>query len=97
MLLPAAAWGCRLAGLSWRASWVTGAVATSLLFAVAHYHLDFTLLGWHFATEQGEVFAWSSFVVSLLAGLAFSALFLFRGFGVTAGTHAAYDLFTLLV
>jgi membrane protease YdiL (CAAX protease family) len=97
MLLPAAAWGCRLAGLSWRASWVAGAVATSLLFAVAHYHLDFTLLGWHFAMEQGEIFAWSSFAFRLLAGLAFSALFLFRGFGVTAGTHAAYDLFTLLV
>ncbi|NLF70137.1 MAG: CPBP family intramembrane metalloprotease [Candidatus Anammoximicrobium sp.] len=97
MLLPAAAWGCRLAGLSWRDSWGTGAVATSLLFAVAHYHWDFTLLSWHFATAHGEVFAWSSFVFRVLAGLTFSALFLFRGFGVTVGTHAAYDLFTLLV
>ena len=97
MLLPAAAWVCRLAGLSWRDSWGAAAVATSLLFAVAHYQVDFTLLGWHFATQQGEVFAWSSFAFRLLAGLAFSALFLFRGFGVTAGTHAAYDLFTLLV
>jgi membrane protease YdiL (CAAX protease family) len=97
MLLPAAAWACRLAGRSWRAGWVTGAVATSLLFAVVHYHWDFTLLGWHFSTAPGEIFAWSSFWFRTLAGAAFSALFLLRGFGVTAGTHAAYDLFTLLV
>ena len=97
LLLSLAACGGRGAGLSWRASWVTGAVATSLLFAAAHYQLDFSLLGWHFATEQGDAFAWSSFTFRLLAGLAFSALFLFRGFGVTVGAHAAYDLFTLLV
>jgi membrane protease YdiL (CAAX protease family) len=97
LLLSVAACGCRWAGLSWRASWVTGAVATSLLFAAAHYHVDFTLLGWHFATEHGEVFTWSSFSFRVLAGLAFSTLFLLRGFGVTVGTHAAYDLFTLLV
>lgn len=97
MLLPAAAWGCRLAGLSWRASWLTAAVATSLLFAVAHYHWDVTLWGRHFRMSQGEAFAWSSFSFRVLAGVTFSALLLFRGFGVTAGTHAAYDLFTLLV
>jgi membrane protease YdiL (CAAX protease family) len=97
LLLSAVAGVCRWAGTSWRAGWVTAAVATSLLFAVAHYQLDFTLLGWHLATAQGEVFAWSTFSFRLLAGLAFSALFLLRGFGVTVGTHAAYDLFTLLV
>jgi membrane protease YdiL (CAAX protease family) len=83
--------------MSWRNSWLTAAVATSVLFAVAHYQLDFELLGWHFATAHGDVFAWSSFSFRLLAGLTFSALFLLRGFGVTVGTHAAYDLFTLLV
>jgi membrane protease YdiL (CAAX protease family) len=97
LLLSVAGAACRWAGMSWRASWLTAAVATSLLFAVAHYHLDFTLLGRHFATAHGEVFAWSSFSFRLLAGLTFSALFLLRGFGVTVGTHAAYDLFTLLV
>jgi len=97
LLLSVAGAGCRWAGMSWRASWLTAAVATSLLFAVAHYQLDLTLLGWHFATAHGDVFAWSSFSFRLLAGLTFSALFLLRGFGVTVGTHAAYDLFTLLV
>jgi membrane protease YdiL (CAAX protease family) len=97
LLLSGAASVCRWAGLSWRASWVTGALATSLLFAAAHYRLDVTLLGWHFATGHGEIFAWSTFVFRLLAGLTFSALFVLRGFGVTVGTHAAYDLFTLIV
>jgi len=97
LLLSVAAGISRWIGLSWRASWLAGAAATSLLFAAAHYHVDFTLLGWHFATAQGEVFAWSTFTFRLLAGTTFSALFLFRGFGVTVGTHAAYDLFTLLV
>jgi membrane protease YdiL (CAAX protease family) len=97
LLLSAAAALCHWAGMSRRAGWVTAAAATSVLFAAAHYQLDFTLLGWHLATAQGEVFAWSTFSFRLLAGLAFSALFLLRGFGVTVGTHAAYDLFTLLV
>ena len=97
LLLSAAAAVCRWAGMSWRSSWLAAAVATSLLFAVAHYQWDFRFLSWHIATPQGEVFAWSTFTFRLLAGLSFSALFLLRGFGVTVGTHAAYDLFTLLV
>jgi hypothetical protein len=97
LLLSAAGGVCRGAGMSWRAGWMTGAVATSLLFAAAHYHFDFTLGGWHVVAGHGEIFAWSSFAFRLLAGLTFSALFLVRGFGVTVGTHAAYDLFTLMV
>ena len=97
LLLSSAAALCRAVGCSWRGAWAIGAVATSLLFAAAHYQFDVTLLGWHFAVGHGDVFAWSTFVFRLLAGLAFSALFVVRGFGVTVGTHAAYDLFTLLV
>ncbi len=97
LLLPVAAAVCRGAGLSWRAGWIGGALATSLLFAAAHYHLDFTLGGWHVAAGWGEPFAWSTFLFRTMAGLVFSGLFLTRGFGVTAGAHAAYDLWTLLV
>lgn len=97
LLLSAAAGVCRWAGWSWRAGWVSGAIATSLLFAAAHYRFDVTWLGWHIIAGHGEVFLWSTFVFRLLAGLTFSTLFLLRGFGVTVGTHAAYDLFTLLV
>lgn len=54
-------------------------VATSVLFSLYHY------LGWEDPT-------WRTFVFRSLAGVFFGALYLWRGFGVTAGTHAVYDL-----
>jgi membrane protease YdiL (CAAX protease family) len=97
MLLPGV-WGLlRLAGLSTRASMATAVVVTSLVFSAAHYQFDFTFAGYHFTTAYGEAFAWSSFCFRFLAGVAFSLLFLLRGFGVTAGAHAMYDLLTLLI
>ena len=36
-----------------------------------------------------------SFVFRTLAGLAFSGLYLTRGFGITAWTHALYDVAVL--
>jgi hypothetical protein len=32
----------------------------------------------------------------MISGVAFSALYLLRGFGITAWTHALYDVFLLL-
>ncbi|NOX56850.1 MAG: CPBP family intramembrane metalloprotease [Planctomycetes bacterium] len=64
-------------------NWAAGLsiLATSLLFSAAHY------LG-----ATGEAFLWSTFVFRTLAGLFFALLFVFRGFGITVGSHAAYDL-----
>jgi hypothetical protein len=65
-----------------------GAVATvlgALLFSAFHY------LG-----PLGEPFRLESFVFRAIAGLAFSALYLTRGFGITAWTHALYDVAVLL-
>jgi membrane protease YdiL (CAAX protease family) len=96
MLLPAA-WGFfRVCGLSTRASIVTAVVVTSLIFSAAHYRMDLMIASYHFATEFGEPFGWFSFLFRFVAGVAFSTLFLLRGFGITAGTHAMYDLMTLL-
>ena len=44
-----------------------------------------------------EPFAWRTFAFRTLAGIYFGVLFLLRGFGVTAATHAAYDILVLLV
>jgi hypothetical protein len=52
---------------------------TSLVFAQYHY--------W-----GGEPFSWRSFVFRTVAGAYFAVLFLTRGFGVTAYTHACYDV-----
>jgi len=51
--------------------------------------------GYHYLGP--EVFRWRTFAFRTLAGIYFGALFLTRGFGVTAATHAAYDILVLLV
>ena len=57
-------------------------VLTSLVFSAAHY------VGPH-----GETFEAFSFAFRFLAGAFFAMLFVYRGFGVAAGTHALYDVF----
>jgi hypothetical protein len=52
---------------------------SSLLFASYHYLGD-------------EPFQWRTFAFRTLAGAYFGLIFALRGFGITAGTHAAYDL-----
>lgn len=81
-LLPALAWGARHAlGFGWSSAWFLAAIASSLCFATAHY------VGPH-----GDVFMWQSYAVRLLAGGFFAALFVLRGFGIAAGSHAMYDI-----
>jgi hypothetical protein len=50
----------------------------------------------HYVGPYGDAFRLDSFVFRLLGGLAFSAVYLTRGFGITAWTHALYDLSVLL-
>jgi membrane protease YdiL (CAAX protease family) len=96
ILLSATMGLLRLSGLSVRWSAVTAVIVTSVLFSAAHYQIDLTFAGHHFATTYGEDFEWYSFCFRFLAGVYFSVLFVFRGFGIAAGTHATYDLFTLV-
>ncbi len=60
---------------------VMAAICTSFLFAVAHHIGP--------SAEALNLFAFS-FRAS--AGLFFASIFLLRGFGITVGCHAAYDL-----
>ena len=46
----------------------------------------------HYVGALGDVFTWPSFTFRFLFGLALNALFLVRGFGVAAWTHALYDV-----
>jgi hypothetical protein len=61
---------------------IIGALLGSLAFSLFHY------VGPH-----GDVFTLSSFTFRAVAGLLFSALYLLRGFGITAWSHALYDVF----
>ena len=71
---------------------------TSLVFAAAHYVESaddlLSLSGlatalWHAVVTPALRFG---FGFRLLAGLTFAALFWVRGFGITVGTHVAYDV-----
>jgi membrane protease YdiL (CAAX protease family) len=63
------------------------------LFVVLISALMFS--GYHYLGP--ETFHWRTFAFRTLAGIYFGVLFLVRGFGVTAATHAAYDILVLLV
>jgi hypothetical protein len=62
------------------------ALATSLAFSLAHY-----------VGPAGESFRLFTFVFRTFAALFFAVLFMLRGFGITVGAHAAYDLIVGLV
>lgn len=86
LLLPALVWIFgRLGFASWTAAGM-GLVASSLLFSAAHY-----------VGPLGDAFTFYSFTFRFLAGLFFALLFLVRGFGIAAGTHAVYDILVGLV
>lgn len=51
----------------------------------------------HYVGPYGDPWQLQSFTFRFLAGLAFSALFLVRGFGIAAWTHALYDVFLLFL
>lgn len=87
ILLSAMAWGMRRSGLTWGRSRVIAVILTSLIFAVAHY------IGAY--GDPVDLFAaafWFGFLFRFLAGVFFSILFVYRGFGIAAGTHGAYDI-----
>jgi len=70
--------------LGWRPT-IAGVWATllgAMLFSAAHY-----------VGPYGDQLTLYSFVFRFIAGVFFSALYLLRGFGITAWTHALYDLF----
>jgi len=81
ILLGLLAWTLRKAGAGPRWSMIVAVLLSSLLFAAAHY-----------VGPYGEPLQWPSFLFRTLAGLLFAVVFLYRGFGIAAGSHAAYDI-----
>lgn len=72
-------------------------VAGSVVFAAAHYvdpsaPLAAGSLSQACRTVLDDSSLWYGFSFRLLAGLLFSVLLLLRGFGITVGCHACYDL-----
>ena len=86
VLVSALAWVAQ-ALLGWRP--VVAGVWATLLGAA-------TFSAVHYIGDYGDTFTPYSFVFRMLAGVFFSALYLIRGFGITAWTHALYDTLLLL-
>lgn len=80
-----AAIGARVLGWSPRTAGITAAVVGALLFSAFHY------IG-----PYGDPLDLGSFTFRALAGLVFSGLYLTRGFGIAAWTHALYDVYVTL-
>jgi len=59
-------------------------------FAVLLSALVFS--AFHYIGAYGDTLRLSSFLFRFLAGLVFSTLYVLRGFGITAWTHALYDV-----
>jgi len=69
------------------------AVLVSAALFSAYHHMDF-LSG---QVNQTDPFSWTKFGFRTIAGVYFAVLFSIRGFGVTAGTHAFYDIIATVI
>jgi Type II CAAX prenyl endopeptidase Rce1-like len=69
-------------GLAKKPARIYAAILAALVFSAFHY-----------VGPYGESFQVSSFMFRFVAGLALNALFIARGFGIAAWTHALYDVF----
>jgi hypothetical protein len=87
LLVTGLAAGARaLFGWGKRGAGILAAVVGAFIFSAFHY------IG-----PYGDRLELQSFTFRMLSGLAFSGLYLLRGFGITAWTHALYDSFLLLL
>jgi hypothetical protein len=82
-------------GLAWGLRWLTLGLLPAGLIAAVVGALIFS--AFHYVGEFGEPFQLASFTYRAIAGLVFSGLYLLRGFGITAWTHALYDVYVLIL
>lgn len=87
LLVSALLWGGKkLLGWGPLASAVLAVVVGALVFSAFHY-----------VGPYGDRLELGSFVFRAIAGVAFSTLYVVRGFGITAWTHALYDVMLLVL
>ncbi|NIR51966.1 CPBP family intramembrane metalloprotease [candidate division KSB1 bacterium] len=84
MLISAVALLLKKIGPNEYLSYSIAVIVSSLLFSYAHHLAIFN-----------EPLSFSSVVFRFFAGVAFSVLFIFRGYGITACTHSMYNVFLM--
>lgn len=65
-------------------AYLAAAVIAALIFSSVHYIGQF-----------GDIFTLGSFLFRFLFGLALNLIYVIRGFGIAAWTHALYDIFII--
>lgn len=78
--------------IEYRRSIILSVIVSAVLFS-GHHHIVF--LNGQFAAS--EPFELVRFTFRMIAGVYFAVLFAVRGFGITAGTHAFYDIIAVIV
>jgi membrane protease YdiL (CAAX protease family) len=76
--------------LAWLARRLLGSPVAAGAAAVVAGALVFS--AFHYVGPHGDSLELGSFAFRAVAGVLFSTLYLLRGFGITAWTHALYDL-----
>lgn len=80
-------------GLFWLFRRVAGKEGVAYVLAAVLGALAFSWV--HYVGPLGDAFTLGSFLFRFLFGLALNAIYLLRGFGVAAWTHALYDVFVV--
>ncbi len=78
--------------LNHKSSIILSVLVSAALFS-AHHHIVFV----NGQLSLGAPFNWTEFSFRTIAGIYFAALFAIRGFGITAGTHAFYDIIATII
>ena len=81
-----------LLGMNRTRSVIFSVLISAALFS-AHHHIFFV----NGSFGVGEVFTVPRFMFRTLAGVYFAILFAIRGFGITAGTHAFYNIIAAVI
>ncbi len=68
---------------------VLSVAISAVLFSIHHHYY---IKDWHILANPADSFTIGKFIFRALAGVYFAILYAVRGFGVTAGTHAFYNI-----
>jgi Type II CAAX prenyl endopeptidase Rce1-like len=79
-------------GLTHTSSIVLAVLISAALFS-AYHHIDF-FTG---RPNVADPFSFTKFAFRTMAGIYFALLYAIRGFGITAGTHAAYNIIAVSI
>ncbi|MBA7645495.1 hypothetical protein ES703_53253 [subsurface metagenome] len=71
---------------------ILSVLVSAALFS-AHHHIIYL----HGQLAPAAPFNWTEFGFRTIAGIYFAVLFAVRGFGITAGTHAFYDIIATVI